>query len=204
MPPVSSRTTSRSVPSILSRRSGEASYSAGCGLTGLRFAYSRSPLRNPSNPCSGLGCSGSVVSHFGPPTAASRTASERRQALSTSSGSGVPWASIEAPPKEGSSNSNSATAPSTSSVGAMISGPIPSPGSVRMWRAISAPCLQRRRHRPGAFAVAFERRYLLLVAERDRDVVEAIQEPPADLGVDLESGRDQVSAWTGIADLLGA
>src|ERR1700693_615898 len=79
MPPVSSRTTSRSVPSIRSRRSGEASYSAGSGLTGRRLAYRPSPLRSPSSPCSGRGLSGSVVSHFGPPTAASRTASAWRE-----------------------------------------------------------------------------------------------------------------------------
>ena len=75
-PPVSSRTTSRSVPSIRSRRSGLASSSAGLGRTGRRFANSSSSLRRPSRPCSGRGASGSVESHFGPPTAASRTASD--------------------------------------------------------------------------------------------------------------------------------
>ena len=37
-------------------------------------------MRRPSRPCSGRGASGSVVSHFGPPTAPSRTASAPRQA----------------------------------------------------------------------------------------------------------------------------
>ena len=60
MPPVSSRTTSRSTPAIRSSRSGLASISAAIGLTGRRFAYRPSPLRSPSRPCSGRGASGSV------------------------------------------------------------------------------------------------------------------------------------------------
>src|SRR5918994_1698349 len=71
MPPVSSRTTSRSTPSMRSRLSGLASYNAGTGRTGRRFAYRPIPLRSPSRPCSGRGACGSVVSHCGPPTAAS-------------------------------------------------------------------------------------------------------------------------------------
>ena len=75
MPPVSSRTTSRSVPSTTSRRSGLASSSASTARTGRRLAYRPSALRSPSSPCSGRGALGSVLSHFGPPTAASSTAS---------------------------------------------------------------------------------------------------------------------------------
>ena len=60
-----------------SRLSGLASISAGLGRTGRRFANSPRPLRRPSRPCSGRGLSGSVVSHLGPPTAASSTASAR-------------------------------------------------------------------------------------------------------------------------------
>ena len=69
-----------------------------CGLTGRRLAYRPRPLRRPSSPCSGRGASGSVVSHLGPPTAQSSTASEARHASSTSSVSAVPCSSIEAPP----------------------------------------------------------------------------------------------------------
>ena len=87
--PVSSRTTSRSVPSMRSRLSGLASSSAGLGRTGRRFANSPRPLRRPSSPCSGRGFAGSVVSHLGPPTAASSTASAARQASRTSSVSAV-------------------------------------------------------------------------------------------------------------------
>src|SRR5919198_615155 len=94
MPPVSSRTTSRSVPSTTSRRNG--------------------------------------LESSGPPTAASRTASAARQAASVSSVSAVPWASIEAPPNACSANSKSPSLEMISSVGAVISGPIPSPGRTAM------------------------------------------------------------------------
>ena len=60
MPPVSSRTTSRSVPSTTSRRSGLASSSAATARTGRRLAYRPSALRRPSRPCSGRGALGSV------------------------------------------------------------------------------------------------------------------------------------------------
>ena len=90
-----------------SGRSGLASTSAGLGRTGRRFAYRPRPLRRPRRPCSGRGASGSVVSHFGPPTAPSSTASAPRHASSTSSVRAVPCASIEAPPTGCSANSNS-------------------------------------------------------------------------------------------------
>ena len=88
---------------MISRFSGLASYSAGRGRTGRRFANSPRPLRSPSRPCSGRGLDGSVVSHLGPPTAASRTASAAWQAASVSSVRAMPWASIEAPPNRCSS-----------------------------------------------------------------------------------------------------
>src|SRR6478672_4873730 len=136
MPPVSSRTTSMSVRSTTSRRSGLASSSASTARTGRRFAYRPSSLRSPSSPCSGRGASGSVVSHRGPPTAASRTASALRHAARVSSVSAVPWASIDAPPKGCSAKAKSPRRDSTSSVGAVISGPIPSPGSTAMLTAM--------------------------------------------------------------------
>ncbi len=111
-----------------SRLSGLASRSAGLGRTGRRFANRPSPLRRPSRPCSGRGAAGSVVSHFGPPTAASSTASALRQASSTSSVSALPCASIDAPPTSRSSYSNSPSRSRISIAAAMISGPIPSPG----------------------------------------------------------------------------
>ena len=57
------------------RRSGLAPEQRGLGRTGRRLANRPRPLRSPSRPCSGRGASGSVVSHFGPPTAPSSTAS---------------------------------------------------------------------------------------------------------------------------------
>ena len=110
-----SRRSARARPADRCPRSARAAAARrrtapGSGLTGRRLAYRPRPLRRPSSPCSGRGASGSVVSHFGPPTAASSTASARRQASSTSSVSAVPCASIEAPPKTCSSNSNSPSA----------------------------------------------------------------------------------------------
>ena len=66
---------SMSTPSRYSGLSVEASLSASKIRTGRRFAYRPSALRMPSSPCSGRGLAGSVVSHFGPPMAASSTAS---------------------------------------------------------------------------------------------------------------------------------
>src|SRR3954447_6369709 len=128
MPPVSSRTTSRSVPSIRSWRSGLASSRASLGRTGRRLANRPRPLRRPSRPCSGRGLSGSVVSHLGPPTAQSRTASDCRHASRTSSVRAVPCSSIEAPPTRCSVISKSPSSLSTLTAAAPISGPIPSPG----------------------------------------------------------------------------
>src|SRR4051794_14122500 len=128
MPPVSSRTTSMSVPSMRSRLSGLASRSASKGLTGRRLANSPRPARRPSSPCSGRGFAGSVVSHCGPPTAPRRTASAARQADKVSSGRGLPVASIAAPPTRCSVNSKPSIARRTSTAEATTSGPIPSPG----------------------------------------------------------------------------
>ena len=124
----------RSTPSMTSGFSVEAPARALNIFTGRRFVYRPSALRMPSRPCSGRGFSGSVVSHFGPPTAASSTASDAFAASSVSCGSAVPVASMAAPPSSASvySNATSYFAPSTSSTftaSAMISGPMPSPGS---------------------------------------------------------------------------
>src|ERR1700742_1245207 len=90
------------------------------------------PLRRPSSPCSGRGALGSVVSHFGPPTAPSRTASDALQASSTSSVRATPCSSIEQPPISRSSKENSPSELSSSIAAATISGPIPSPGRTTM------------------------------------------------------------------------
>src|SRR3712207_3926394 len=141
MPPVSSRTTSRSVPSMTSRLSGLASSSEAKGLTGRRFANRPRPSRIPSSPCSGRGLSGSVVSHFGPPTAPSRTASESRQPARVSSGRAEPVASIAAPPTRYSVNEKPSSALRTSTAEATTSGPIPSPGKRAIRALIAAASL---------------------------------------------------------------
>src|SRR5690606_28448510 len=138
MPPVSSRTTSRSTPASRCGLIGEAPMVAACGRTGRRLAYRPSALRIASRPCSGrtvaLGSD-----HFGPPTAPSSTASARLQASSVAGGSGSPCRSIAMPPMSCSLNWKSCpwrapTARSTSTAAAVTSGPMPSPGST----AISA------------------------------------------------------------------
>src|SRR3954454_6003467 len=146
MPPVSSRTTSRLVPSLRSRLSGLASSSAGLGRTGRRLANRPRPLRRPRSPCSGRGAPGSVVSHFGPPTAPSNTASALRHASRTSSVSALPCSSIEAPPTTCSVNSNSPSASSSRLAAPTISGPIPSPGRRTMRRRRSAAVTRRGLH----------------------------------------------------------
>src|SRR4051812_37836925 len=152
MPPVSSRTTSRSVPSMRSRLSGLASSRASKGLTGRRLAKSPSPSRRPSSPCSGRGRCASVVSHFGPPTAPRRTASASRQPAKVSSGSGDPVASIAAPPIEYSENVKSPSAWSTSTAEATTSRPIPSPGRRAIVALMAAGSLASGL--PGATAAA--------------------------------------------------
>ena len=91
-----------STPSTISGLSVDASAKAANICTGRRFVYRPSALRMPSRPCSGRGFAGSVVSHFGPPTAASSTASESSAARSVSSGSAVPVASMAHPPMRAS------------------------------------------------------------------------------------------------------
>ena len=118
-------------PRSAPRAAGSRATSAGLGRTGRRFAYRPRPLRSPSRPCSGRGASGSVVSHFGPPTAPSSTASAARQASSTSSVSAVPWASIEAPPTRCSVSSNSPSASSSAARRGDDLGPDPVAGQQR-------------------------------------------------------------------------
>src|SRR5687768_16600373 len=176
-----------------SRFSGLASSSAALGRTGRRLAYRPRPWRRPSSPCSGRGLSGSVVSHFGPPTAASSTASALLHDSSVSSGSAVPVASIAAPPIKRSSYMRSpATSPSTSSVAASTSGPMPSPGSVTIF--IAPTTLERGGDRAGALAVALVGVDRVRLLERERDVVEPVEQAVADVVVELERHSAAVEA----------
>ena len=119
------------MPSItLALAAGEASYSAGSGRTGRRLAYRPSPLRRPSRPCSGRGFAGSVVSHFGPPTAREQHGVGllagvehlvgQRRAVRVDRGA-AEEVLLELEVAE--------LCRAARRVGAMISGPIPSPGS---------------------------------------------------------------------------
>src|SRR3954465_8390834 len=175
-----------STPSINSRLSGEASYRAGSGRTGRRFANRPSSARSLNRPCSGRTAPGSLVSHFGPPKAPSSTASEALQAASASSVSAVPWRSIAAPPAGCSSNVRSpATALRTSTAEAATSGPIPSPGR-RAILGISCVTLQIQRDRAGTLARGLVGGDLVGLLEREIDVVQPVEEPVAAVLVQRE------------------
>ena len=148
MPPVSSRTVTRSMPcSTISALRDDAPLSAGKSFAGRRLAKSPSSLRMPSRAASGrTGAS----SHLGPPTAPSSTASAACAARTVSSGRGCPAASIAAPPIRASEKMNScpkrsATRLSTRRAEETISGPMPSPGR----RSMSA-FMFHRLHQPAA------------------------------------------------------
>ena len=108
---------------------------------GLRFVYSPSSLRSPSRAFSGLMWLG-TWSHLGPPTAPSSTLSDARQPSMVSCGSGTPYSSRAQPPARYVLNSKSqpnlsATAFRASTAAPVISGPIPSPGTKAILKAIS-------------------------------------------------------------------
>src|SRR5207245_117355 len=124
--------TMRSVPSTTSRLSGEASTSIGKHLAGRRFAYRSNSLRMARSPRSGR-CSCGTSSHLGPPTAPKRIAWAARQSSRVPGASGLPVASIAAPPTSPRSNSNAVpvplpTASSTRMASGVTSAPMPSPG----------------------------------------------------------------------------
>ena len=119
---------------------------ASCGqeTAGRRFAKTPSSDRRASSPRSGRMLR-SIPSHRGPPTAPSRMASQARARSSVPPGSGTPQASTASPPigacsisKPGSASPRRASR--TFSASATISGPIPSPGSTRIFRLMSRPC----------------------------------------------------------------
>ncbi len=131
-PPVSSRTTTMSTPSITSGFSVVESTSMGRTFTGRRLAKRASSLRSASRPSSGRTLfRGS--SHLGPPTAPSSTAWHLRHILSVAAVRASPEASMAIPPISPSWRLNSCpnrlpTASRTFSASATTSGPTPSPG----------------------------------------------------------------------------
>ena len=132
MPPVSSRTTTMSrPPSMISGLRGEASASSSKTMAGRRFAKSPSSFLSPSRARSGLSSPGRS-SHFGPPTAPRRTASDAFAISTVSSGRHLPVSSIAAPPASTYVYSKvcpnlSPTASRTLVASSITSGPMPSP-----------------------------------------------------------------------------
>src|SRR6267142_4194843 len=101
-------------------------------LAGRRLAERSSSLRIARSPRSGR-CSCGTSPHFGPPTAPKRIACDARHSSSVPGASGLPVASIAAPPTSPRSNSNVAPVPlptvsSTRTASGVTSWPIPSPG----------------------------------------------------------------------------
>ncbi|MNR30013.1 hypothetical protein D3C85_1474400 [compost metagenome] len=88
-----------------------------------------------------------MASHFGPPTAPSNTASAARARSRVSSANGTPCLSMAAPPITSWLNSKpranlSLASSSTLTASAMISGPIPSPGRIRICLLMLSSCHQ--------------------------------------------------------------
>ncbi len=130
---MSSLTTIKSTPSTTSGLRLLAPISAGTILTGRRLAKSSMPERRASNPLSGR-CARGNESNRGLPIAASSTASAPLQASRVLAGNGSPVASIAEPPIGASLNSREKpwrvdTASRSCLATAVISGPMPSPGS---------------------------------------------------------------------------
>src|SRR6202521_2214364 len=143
IPPASSRTISMSRSPKRSGFNGDIPRSGSRTLTGRTFTYRPIPLRRSSSPLSGRFPTGSA-SHFGPPTAPRNTASALRQASSVSLGSGVPAASMAAPPIRNSANSNwwlnsCADSRKMAAAARVTSGPMPSPGNRTMLFFIVIP-----------------------------------------------------------------
>ena len=96
-PPVSSLTIIISTPSKRWGRNGLDEISSGYTVTGLKLAKRPNRFLSSRIPSSGrTGASGS--SHFGPPTAPNRTASELATISRVSSGRAIPNRSIALPP----------------------------------------------------------------------------------------------------------
>ena len=115
-----------------------------------------------------------MPSSSGSPTAASRTASAARHAASVSSGSGVPCVEDRVAAERVLASAPIPSASSTRTASAATSGPIPSPGRTATCVIALEPC------------DALVRGDLVLVLQRQADVVEAVEEPVAGRLVELE------------------
>ena len=149
MPPVSSRITNISTPCNTSSFSVLALISSACNFTGRRLAKRLSALRIPNRPRSGRSLAFGL-SHLGPPTAPSKTASAFLQAATVSSGRLVPRSSMARPPISCSSNSNvwpnfCATTVKILRASVVTSGPMPSPASTTIFAFKSRAFLSVKR-----------------------------------------------------------
>src|SRR5690606_30954438 len=185
-------------------------------MAGRRLPNSPSCERIFSRPRSGR-MAGSMVSHFGPPTAPSSTASAARARSRVSSASGTPYLSMAAPPNSSKASSKpranlSLARFSTLTASAMISGPIPSPGRTRICLLITSSrnsgCAMRttqklfrcaprtrlnalldRAEQPGAGLLVTDLEGLdrLLILQGQADVIQAVEQAVLAEGIDLEA-----------------
>src|SRR5579884_304706 len=128
MPPVSSRTTTKSSPRTSSGSSDEAFSKPANTRTGRRLANNSKSLRSTNSAYSGRSRSG-LPSYSGRPTAPKRIAALSLQSASASSGSASRPARSASPPTLASTHSTSGrTACSICTAARVTSGPMPSPG----------------------------------------------------------------------------
>ncbi|KAG5301967.1 hypothetical protein I7I48_02150 [Histoplasma ohiense] len=111
-------------------------------MHGRKLPYTLIAFRNCKSPPSGPSRPRRTPSHFGPPTAANKTASASNAACFTKSVRGVPWASMLHPPISSVRRAKVRVCEEkterTLTASAVISGPIPSPGRTRtLWVTIS-------------------------------------------------------------------
>src|SRR6266446_592685 len=187
-----------SSPDTTSGLSVEASFSASKQIAGRKFANSSRSLRRRRSPRSGF-LSKELLSHLGPPTAPNRTASAACAKRIVASLTATPSASSAAPPTSARSIENDrprffAIQWTTRSVSAITSGPMPSPGRKRILYVIRGGLHPRF----GLFAARLEFGNLVLVAQRQSDVVPAIEQALLAEGIDFEFE----AASVGAADFL--
>src|SRR5690242_11520553 len=165
-------------------------------------------LRSRSRPRSGFLAKG-TLSHFGPPTAPSSTASAVMAFAIVASLTGRPSLSMAAPPTSASSTSKPTARrlPSQSMVRRtwrMTSGPMPSPGRIKSFllAAMMDSGIAKRREDegsgvhpgPGLAVALFETVDIARMLHGQADVVEALQQAFLAEGIDLEMHMAAIGA----------
>src|SRR6266446_3005743 len=191
-----------SSPDTTSGLSVEASFSASKQIAGRKFANSSRSLRRRRSPRSGF-LSKELLSHLGPPTAPNRTASAACARFIVASVTATPSASSAAPPTNARSIEKDrprffAIQWMTRSVSAITSGPMPSPGKNKilyvMLLSFAEGEYSQLHPRFGLFAARLECGNLVLVAQRQLDVVPAVEQALLAEGVDFEFEAAAVGA----------